>query len=168
MAERSAIVLAPGGTDEDGFLQPREIVDIDLSDKVILLSSCRSASGTMLRGEGMLGLARAFFQAGAHAVVGSLWPMRDDEARSFISALSEQLARGSSLSAAITAVRSARIRAGAPTDVWAGLVVLGDGDIVPIPGGRQAPSVPWGWILAGLVLVMAGGGAAFAFRKLRR
>jgi CHAT domain-containing protein len=166
--ERSAIFLAPGKTDEDGFLQPREIADMDLDDKLVLLSSCRSASGMLLPGEGMLGLARAFFQAGAHAVVGNLWPMRDDEARVLMSELSEQLADGKSLSASVTAVRAARIRAGAPTDAWAGLVVLGDGDMVPVPGGTRKSPIPRGWTLAGIALVVMAAGAALAIRRLTR
>ena len=115
----------------------------------------------------MLSLARAFFQAGAHVVVGNLWPMRDDEAHTFMRALSEQLATGSSLSSAVTAVRASRIRDGAPTDAWAGLVILGDGDIVPVPGGRPAP--PWfrSRALLGLVLVLTLG-AAFTYRMLGR
>jgi CHAT domain-containing protein len=166
--DRSAILLAPGGTDEDGFLQPREIVDLDLGGKLVLLSSCRSASGTMLRGEGMLGLARAFFQAGARAVVGSLWPMRDDEARVLISALSEELARGQSLSAAVATVRSKRFHAEAPTDAWAGLVVLGDGDVVPLPGGRPVSRFSRGLMVAGLLFAVAVAGAVLAYRRLTR
>jgi CHAT domain-containing protein len=166
--ERSAVVLAPGGQDQDGFLQIREIVDLDLAGKVIILSSCRSASGTVLRGEGVLGLARAFFQAGARAVVGSLWPMRDDEARTLIVALSERLAEGRSLASAVAAVRTEMVQADEPTDAWASLVVLGDGDMVPIPDGGQEATSSAGRVGAGVALMLLLAGAVVVFLKLRR
>jgi type VI protein secretion system component VasK len=46
------------------------------------------------------------------------------------------LGHGASVGAALAAARRAAFQAGAPTAAWAGLVVLGDGDFVPVPGGR--------------------------------
>lgn len=147
--ERSAIILAPGATEEDGFLQPREIAELDLEGKVMILSACRSASGEIIRGEGALGLARAFFVAGARAVIGNLWPMRDEDAEAFVSELSKHLAAGESLAAAMRSSRRARLEAAAPSAAWAGIVLLGDGDFVPIPGSRSRSR----WRLASLLLV---------------
>jgi CHAT domain-containing protein len=144
---RSAVVLAPGSADEDGFLQIREIVDLDLEGRVVILSACRSATGTLLRGEGSLGLARGFFRAGARAVIGNLWPLRDDDAESLIRELGRQLARGRSLAGALAEARASRIAEGAPTDAWAGLILLGDGDFVPRPGGRGSLGALSGWVL---------------------
>jgi CHAT domain-containing protein len=95
--ERSAILLSPGAAQEDGMLQIREIVDLELDGRVVILTACRSASGAVLEGEGVVGLARAFFQAGARAVVGSLWPLRDDEAALLVRDFGGELARGTSL-----------------------------------------------------------------------
>jgi CHAT domain-containing protein len=163
--ERSAIVLAPGGEDEDGFLQMREILELDLADKVVILSACRSASGTVLRGEGTLGLARAFFQAGARAVVGNLWPLRDDDAEALIGELSRGLARGQPLSRALAGARAARIEAGAPAAAWAGLVVLGDGDVAPFPDGRGRFGGLALWFLAGLGFLLLAGAAVGLLRR---
>jgi CHAT domain-containing protein/tetratricopeptide (TPR) repeat protein len=133
--ERSAVLLAPGADEEDGLLQIREIVDLELSGPVVILSACRSASGVVRAGEGVMGLARAFLQAGSVAVVGSLWPLRDDEAATLVDGLARGLGSGSSVGHALAVVRRERAEAGAPTAAWAGLVVIGDGDFVPIPGG---------------------------------
>jgi hypothetical protein len=152
--ERSAIVLAPGGRDEDGLLQFREIVALPLADRVVVLAACQSASGAVVAGEGVMGLARAFFQAGARTVVGSLWPQRDDEAERLMRELYGHLAEGESVAAALSAAQRDRLSAGAPVAAWAGLVVLGDGDVAPVPA-RQTPSPgATGALLRGALLVL--------------
>ena len=60
--ERSAVLLAPGGANEDGLLQAREIEGLDLSGRVVVLSACETASGAILNGEGVLSLARALLR----------------------------------------------------------------------------------------------------------
>ncbi|HEX5757812.1 MAG TPA: CHAT domain-containing protein, partial [Thermoanaerobaculia bacterium] len=158
--ERSGVVLAPGARDQDGLLQAREIAELDLRGAVVVLASCRSASGVVLRGEGVMGLARAFFQAGAHAVVASLWPLRDDEAEALFASFYRRLGGGASLAAALRAAQTERLRAGAPAAAWAGLVVLGDGELVT---ARARPARRW---IAGAVLAaFAAGALLFAARR---
>jgi len=163
--DRSGVLLAPGAANQDGLLQIREIVDLDLQGRVIVLSACSSNTGAMLRGEGVMSLARAFFQAGAHTVVASLWRLRDDEAADFFDRFYRHLGRGRSVAAALQAAQRDMIKEGAPAAAWAGLVVLGDGDLVPLPGGRKGWDVPvWAWIVGGALLVALG---FFAFRRFR-
>ena len=101
-----------------------------------------------------MGLAHAFFQAGARAVVGSLWPLRDDEAALLMGDFYRELGRGRSVAAALAEARRSRIAAGAPAAAWAGMVVLGDGDLVPLPGGRETRS-PAIWLLSLVFLSLA-------------
>jgi CHAT domain-containing protein len=61
----------------NGFLRAFEIADLDLPAELVVLSACRSADGKALRGEGVLSLTRAFFQAGAASMVVSLWSVND-------------------------------------------------------------------------------------------
>jgi CHAT domain-containing protein len=147
--ERSGVLLTPAPASEDGLLQIREIVLLPLAGRVVILSSCRSASGTVLRGEGVMGIARAFFQAGAHTVVASLWPLRDDDGAALFDRFYLHLGEGRSVTDALHAAQRDRIAAGAPAYAWAGLMVLGDGDLVPLPGGRRSAEVD-PWIIAGL------------------
>lgn len=134
--DRAGIHLAPDSTDTDGLLQFREIVDLDLDGRIVVLSACDTATGEILRGEGVLDLARAFFQAGAHAVVASLWPLRDDDGRDFFDAFYRHLAEGESLAGALQGAQIDRIEAGAPAAAWAGIVVVGDGSMVPFPDAQ--------------------------------
>jgi CHAT domain-containing protein len=159
--ERSAVLLAAGSDTEDGLLQSGEVDDLALQGQAVVLSACRSASGSTLRGEGVMGLGRAFFTAGADAVVGSLWPLRDDEAAVLFDAFYRALRDGSSLSAALRAAQRKAIRQGLPAAAWAGLVVAGDGSLAPLPaspsrGTRHAVAA-----LAGLAVL------AIAWRLLR-
>ncbi len=163
--DRSGVLLAPGDDHQDGLLQIREIVDLDLDGRVVVLSACSSNTGALLRGEGVMSLARAFFQAGAHSVVASLWRLRDDEAANFFDRFYRHLGRGLSLSAALQAAQRDLIAEDAPAAAWAGLVVLGDGDMVPLPGGRKGMGMPaWAWALGGIGLLF---GLATVW-KLRR
>jgi CHAT domain-containing protein len=165
--ERSAVVLASGTEREDGLLQSREISALELDRAVVVLAACRSASGLGLRGEGVVGLARSFFEAGAHGVVGSLWPLRDDESSVLLEGFYRGLARGSSVAEAMAGARRERIGARAATAAWAGVVVLGDGEIRPLaagpdPGRRRAVAI---LVLATSALLALVGGLRLRERR---
>jgi len=165
--DRSGVLLTAAPDSQDGILQLREIVPLDLDGRIVVLSSCRSASGTVLRGEGVLGLARAFFQAGAHTVVASLWPLRDDDGAALFDRFYEHLGQGESVAAALRAAQRERADEGAPAYAWAGLVVLGNGDIVPLPGGNERSPLlasPALWLSIAALLL---GGGAVVWRRRR-
>ncbi|WP_242594028.1 CHAT domain-containing protein [Corallococcus exiguus] len=130
--ERSALVLAPGAAGEDGLLQPREITELRLRDALVVLSSCRGASGALLAGEGVLSLARAFFESGARAVVASLWPMRDAEAAELLERYYRHLAAGKGAASALREAQREAWEDGEPAAMWAGLGVMGDAALVPV------------------------------------
>jgi CHAT domain-containing protein/Tfp pilus assembly protein PilF len=76
----SALVLArsEGATGEDGLFQAWEIIEeLTLGCELVTLSSCESALGSELAGEGLIGLTRAFQYAGARSVLASLWSVSD-------------------------------------------------------------------------------------------
>jgi CHAT domain-containing protein/tetratricopeptide (TPR) repeat protein len=78
--ELSSLILSlvdASGRPQDGFLRAYEIRDLDLSADLVVLSACSTGVGRELRGEGPLGLSRAFLDAGASRVVVSLWDVED-------------------------------------------------------------------------------------------
>ncbi len=154
---RSAILLAPEVGEEDGLVHPKEVADLTLGGKLVVLSACQSASGKARLGEGVDSLARSFFHAGARTVVASLWRLRDDEAAAFFDVFYRHLAAGASIQGAITATRTQLRDSGARPSAWAGVVVLGDGGWTPVPGGRRPP-LWWWWALGALVMVLAAWG----------
>lgn len=134
--QHSAIILAPG--DSDGFLQPRDIAQLELGGKLVVLSACQSAGGQVLSGEGVLGLAHALLSADATTVVGTLWPIPDDEAMRLFEQFYAELDAGQSVASALARAQAKLVAEGAPSTAWAGAVVLGDGALVPFPGGRSS------------------------------
>lgn len=67
----------PDGTPRTGRVGLREVYALDVGADLVVLSACESALGRELRGEGLVGLARGFFHAGARRVLASLWRVPD-------------------------------------------------------------------------------------------
>jgi hypothetical protein len=149
--DRSAILLAPGDAVEDGLLQAREIEALPLDGRIVVLSACQTAGGEVLSGEGVLSLARAFFAGGAQAVVGSRWPLRDADAAALFDSFYRHLGQGTSLAHALKAAQDEARAAGRPASAWAGLVLLGNGDLRPFPGGATPQRGPR-WLVPALGL----------------
>ena len=71
-----AIALAPAG-DADGLLTSAEIYNMNLQAELVVLSACDTGRGK-ISGDGVIGLSRAFLQAGVPSLIVSLWKVPDD------------------------------------------------------------------------------------------
>ncbi|MEM8577734.1 MAG: CHAT domain-containing protein [Pseudomonadota bacterium] len=78
-----ALALTPPATpsaEDDGLLTAGEVAGLTLDADWVVLSACNTAAGDGAGAEGLSGLARAFFAAGAQTLLVSHWPVRDDAA----------------------------------------------------------------------------------------
>ncbi|HYX27849.1 MAG TPA: CHAT domain-containing tetratricopeptide repeat protein [Pyrinomonadaceae bacterium] len=66
-----------GNKTNDGFLRTDEIFNLKLGSPFVMLSACETGLGKEKRGEGVIGLTRAFMYAGAPTVGVSLWSVAD-------------------------------------------------------------------------------------------
>ena len=66
-----------GNKTNDGFLRTDEIFNLKLGTPLVMLSACETGLGKEKRGEGVIGLTRAFIYAGAPTVGVSLWSVAD-------------------------------------------------------------------------------------------
>ena len=80
----SALILSREG--KSYALTAREIADVPVDARLVSLSSCRSAGAREYEGEGLVGLAWAFLDAGAQNVVAGLWDV-DDQSTARLMAL---------------------------------------------------------------------------------
>ncbi len=63
--------------DKDGFLRMSEVMSLDLSADVVALTACQTGLGREVKGEGTMGMGRAFQYAGAKSVLMSLWSVSE-------------------------------------------------------------------------------------------
>jgi len=141
----------------DGGLRAVEVAELPLDDRVVVLAACRGGDGPVYTSEGAMSLARTFLQGGARTIVTSVVPLRDDQASALFGAVAEAWADGGSLAEAVRSVQ-ARYAVEAPGALgWAGLVVVGDGDVVVDADPRR---LRWPWAIAvALGLLGLGWGA---------
>ena len=66
-----------GNTGGDGFVRTDEVFNLRLGSPLVMLSACETGLGKEKRGEGVIGLTRAFMYAGAPTVGVSLWSVAD-------------------------------------------------------------------------------------------
>ncbi|HYE86045.1 MAG TPA: CHAT domain-containing protein [Vicinamibacterales bacterium] len=114
---------------EDGLLQMSEIYAMRLRADLVVLSACQTALGRDVTGEGIIGLTRAFFYAGARSVVSALWNLNDRFASEFVERFYTEIGQGHSPEEALRATKASFIdhpRYSHPF-YWASLVLTGDG-----------------------------------------
>ena len=154
--KRSSLLLAPE-QGEDGLLQTSEIYGLGLKANLIVLSACQTALGKEITGEGLIGLSRAFFYAGARSVLATLWNLNDRFAAEFIERFYRELNTGLSTEEALRRAKAAYVNDPryAHPFYWSSLIVLGDGTptLVAEPVSRSLSQL----VLAGAFLTLAVG-----------
>ncbi|HVI73032.1 MAG TPA: CHAT domain-containing tetratricopeptide repeat protein, partial [Pyrinomonadaceae bacterium] len=104
-AELSGIVLSlvdQKGKPQNGFLRLYDVYNMNLKADLVVLSACQTALGRDIKGEGLIGLTRAFMYGGATRVVASLWQADDRGTAVFMSRFYEGLlSKGMSAPAAL-------------------------------------------------------------------
>jgi CHAT domain-containing protein len=125
---RSALVLAlDDDSEEDGFLQAREISNLRLNADLVVLSACQTGKGRLESAEGVLGLPRSFFYAGARSTISSLWKINDKSTSKIMPDFYRYLAAGNNTarSLRLAKLKMLQSRFSHPF-YWAAFVLNGD------------------------------------------
>jgi CHAT domain-containing protein len=102
LAQPALALSAPdvAGVDGDGLLTMDEILALRLDADWVVLSACNTASGQGAGTDAVSGLGRAFFYAGARALLVSNWPVETTSARLLTTKLFSRWQRGSNVTRA--------------------------------------------------------------------
>jgi len=136
-----ALSPASGGVQNDGLLTASDIADMKLNADLVVLSACNTAAGGSgrLGGGALEGLADAFFDAGARAVVASHWQVPSGATVKLMTGMFDRL--GANRTAGLAdALRQSQLALIANPSTshpfnWAAFTLIGDGDTVLTTAG---------------------------------
>jgi len=121
--------------ENDGLLEAREIMNMDLRADLAVLSACETANGRIREGEGVVGMSWAFFVAGTRSMLVSQWKvnsastsqlmMRFYQALESPNKLSESKKAEGLQAAALKLLKDPQYR---HPFYWAGFVMIGGGN----------------------------------------
>jgi len=140
----------------------REIFNLRLHSDLVTLSACQTGLGQFIRGEGIEGLSRAFFYAGASSVLMSLWAINDQASCQLMERFYFHLRRSESIMNALRLAKLEMIESGTLSHpyYWAGFIITGKADKVIFPRNKMQ------WII--LATSLCVGGAILITVKNRR
>ena len=131
-AERGEILLSPVHStsrppkEEEYLLTMSDISKVQLRAKLVVLSCCHSGRG-QIRGEGVIGIARAFLGSGARSVLATLWALDDKATEAFMSRFYKHLVCGNSTSESLyEAMKWIRDNDCSKVKQWAPFMLIGD------------------------------------------
>jgi CHAT domain-containing protein len=117
---------------DDGLLTASEVAQLDLDADWVVMSACNTAAGASKSAQALSGLARAFFYAGARALLVSHWAVGSQAAVAITTGTFDAQGADPTIGRAEALRRSIRalIASGgvnAHPAVWAPFILVGDG-----------------------------------------
>lgn len=115
------------GPADDGILYSGETYNLDLDADLIVLSSCETGIGKLVKGEGMVALNRGFLYSGVRNTVFSLWKVEDKTTSHLMIELYKKILAGKSYSRALREAKLELIKDPytAFPRYWSGFILVG-------------------------------------------
>ena len=145
------LILTPpavGTVADDGYLSSGEVAQLALDADWVILSACNTAAADGTPGaEGLSGLARAFFYAGARSLLVSHWSVASQSTTLLTTAMLTEYARNPAQGKAEAQRKAALALMNTPDHpeyahpvFWAPFVVVGEGGADVTTGGGNSKS----------------------------
>ena len=118
---------------DDGYLSASEIATLKLDADWVILSACNTAAGDAKDADALSGLARAFFYAGARALLVSHWSVNSAATVKLITgalsrmAADKSIGRAEALRQSMIALIDKGFDLEASPAFWAPFIVVGEG-----------------------------------------
>jgi CHAT domain-containing protein len=138
LSSQPALVLS--GDVNNQMLQFSDILGLKLNADLVVLSACETGLGQLRDGEGIIGLTRAFFYAGAASAVVSLWKVEDQSTALLMEKFYQRLKAGQNRAEALrgakldiisshVTLRSTRTNESLSAPFfWAPFILIGDSE----------------------------------------
>ncbi|GAB4338033.1 MAG: hypothetical protein Kow0037_21650 [Calditrichia bacterium] len=166
----SGLVMSGNDSLPNQLLQTYEIFEKPINADLVVLSACNTGLGKFARGEGLIGITRAFAYAGAPAQVVSLWSVADESAAKLMRYFYENLMKGQRKDIALQLAKLQLMNENpAMKDpyYWAPLVIRGDIRPLENVADFKGSSIPVKYLILVLFLVVLVSLALFRSRQSR-
>ncbi|MEM6719280.1 MAG: CHAT domain-containing tetratricopeptide repeat protein [Bacteroidota bacterium] len=124
---------------------------------LVVLSACKTSDGELKKGEGVMSLARGFFNAGAKSVISSLWDINEKASNEIIQEFYKNIVAGDIKSAALQKAKLTYIQNNANTSeaspyYWSALILTGDACSIQMNETSYLYYLLGGMLLSGIVV----------------
>jgi pentatricopeptide repeat protein len=151
----------------DGLLNTYELFNMELHAELAVLSACNTGTGKLMKGEGIMSLARGFFYAGVPSIVMTLWSVEDYSGVELMTSFYKSLSEGKTKDEALQYAKLSYLRS---TDqlkshphFWAAYVSIGDSAPLNISRNRN-----YLWLYISVPLTLLALFASVLIGKKRR
>ena len=121
-----ALALAPAGGD-DGLLTTRELLNLKLNAKLVVLSACDTGGGR-ITGDGVIGLSRAWISAGVPSTIVSLRPVPDDQTRKLMISFYQHFTKTSNIARSLRQAMLETMKTDPLPVNWGAFVLIGEAE----------------------------------------
>lgn len=135
-----------------------DLYHLHIPAEMVVLSACETAFGEWKRGEGIIGLERAFSYAGAQSLISTQWKVSDKASANIMGRFYKELAKGLPKDQALRAAQLSFMQEESAwlnhPFFWAAYIQKGNSSPLDIPSPSQ-------WWLYGLIGLLMGLGVYF-------
>jgi|GEM_PF-4183848 len=119
--------FAENGSSTNGILTTGEMYNLNLNADLVVLSTCETGLGSIIKGEGIMSMARGFIYSGAPNILFSLWKIGDKNTCTLMVEFYAHLLTGDSYSSALRKSKLKMIldENTAFPKFWSGITLLG-------------------------------------------
>jgi len=121
-------LLLPPSDKDDGRLNVYEVLEMNISAKLVTLSACETGLGNITMGDELTGLSRAFLFAGSSSVIVSLWSVADYPTALLMTNF-YRLLKDHPMQEALTLAQLEVIKMFPQPNYWSPFVLIGNGNI---------------------------------------
>ncbi|BAY81487.1 hypothetical protein NIES267_09640 [Calothrix parasitica NIES-267] len=118
------VIALASSNQDDGWLRTSEIQDLNLKADLVVLSGCETALGK-ITGDGVIGLSRSFFAAGADSVIGSLWLVPDESTATLMTNFHANLSENTDKAGALRQAMLETMKKYPNPKDWGGFTLVG-------------------------------------------